>query len=212
MFEPAEPKLFEDEEYELMLTHQLDGQNHYVCHVNILASSPHGPHSIDQKHFSPIPSAKLLFPGDNMLLPRARLLHRIDLEEAKTQEIAKLQDVLHDMQQQVMEANSMVIKEREASRKAIEEAPPIIKETHVLVQDVEKISSLISEVEHLKQSSSFLQPRQSRVPLVSPYYIVSAEHRARVYSVGYLTSSIKEGFELLLRRLSTLHTSYSVDL
>ncbi|KAK8956163.1 hypothetical protein KSP40_PGU012718 [Platanthera guangdongensis] len=75
---------------------------------------------------------------------------RIDLEEAKTQEIAKLQDVLHDMQQQVMEANSMVIKEREASRKAIEEAPPIIKETHVLVQDVEKISSLIAEVEHLK--------------------------------------------------------------
>lgn len=75
---------------------------------------------------------------------------RTDLEEAKTQEIAKLQDVLHDMQQQVMEANSMVIKEREASRKAIEEAPPIIKETHVLVQDVEKISALVAEVEHLK--------------------------------------------------------------
>lgn len=75
---------------------------------------------------------------------------RIDLEEAKAQEIAKLQDVLQEMQQQVEEANSMVIKEREASRKAIEEAPPVIKETPVLVQDVEKISSLTAEVEHLK--------------------------------------------------------------
>lgn len=75
---------------------------------------------------------------------------RIDLEEAKAQEIAKLQDVLHEMQQQVEEANSMIIKEREASRKAIEEAPPVIKETPVIVQDVEKICSLTAEVEHLK--------------------------------------------------------------
>ncbi|XP_020581074.1 myosin-17-like [Phalaenopsis equestris] len=75
---------------------------------------------------------------------------RIDLEEAKAQEIAKLQDSLHEMQQQVEEANSMIIKEREASRNAIEEAPPLIKETTVIVQDVEKISSLTAEVESLK--------------------------------------------------------------
>ncbi|XP_020698771.1 myosin-17 isoform X2 [Dendrobium catenatum] len=75
---------------------------------------------------------------------------RIDLEEAKAQEISKLQDALHEMQQQVEEANSMIIKEREASRKAIEEAPPVIKETPVIVQDVEKISSLTAEVEHFK--------------------------------------------------------------
>lgn len=75
---------------------------------------------------------------------------RTDLEEAKVQEIAKLQDAFHEMQQQVEEANSMIIKEREASRKAIEEAPPVIKETPVIVQDVEKISSLTAEVEHLK--------------------------------------------------------------
>lgn len=75
---------------------------------------------------------------------------QIDLEEAKTQEITKLQDALHEKQQQVEEANSMIIKEREAARKAIEEAPPVIKETPVIVQDVEKISSLTAEVERLK--------------------------------------------------------------
>lgn len=73
-----------------------------------------------------------------------------DLEEAKAQEIAKLQDALHEMQSQVEEAKSMVIKEREAARKAIEESPPVVKETPVIVQDTEKINSLTSEVEKLK--------------------------------------------------------------
>ncbi|CAL9113071.1 unnamed protein product [Musa textilis] len=75
---------------------------------------------------------------------------RTDLEETKAQEIAKLQDMLHEMQLQVEEAKSTVIKEREAARKAIEEALPIIKETPVLVQDTEKIDSLNAEIENLK--------------------------------------------------------------
>ncbi|XP_008808271.2 myosin-17-like isoform X2 [Phoenix dactylifera] len=75
---------------------------------------------------------------------------RTDLEETKAQEIAKLQDMLHEMQLQVQEANFLLIGEREAARKAIEEAPPVIKETPVLVQDTEKIDSLTAEVEHLK--------------------------------------------------------------
>ncbi|KAK7268401.1 hypothetical protein RIF29_12197 [Crotalaria pallida] len=60
---------------------------------------------------------------------------RTDLEEEKTQEIAKLLDTLHTMQTQVEEANARVIKEREAAQKAIEEAPPVIKETPVIIQD-----------------------------------------------------------------------------
>ncbi|OEL22803.1 Myosin-11, partial [Dichanthelium oligosanthes] len=75
---------------------------------------------------------------------------KTDLEEAKAQEIAKLQETLHDMQLQVEEAKAMVVKEREAARKAIEEAPPVIKETPVLVEDTEKINSLTAEVEQLK--------------------------------------------------------------
>lgn len=76
-----------------------------------------------------------------------------DLEETKAQETAKLQDMLHEMQLQVEETNSLLNREREASRKAIEEAPPVIKETPVFVEDTEKIDSLTAEVEHLKVGS-----------------------------------------------------------
>lgn len=75
---------------------------------------------------------------------------RTELEETKAQEVAKLQEALHAMQIQVEEANAKVIKEREAARKAIEEAPPVIKETPVMVQDTAKIEALTAEVENLK--------------------------------------------------------------
>lgn len=75
---------------------------------------------------------------------------RSDLEEAKAQEIGKLQDLLKAMEIQVEEAKSMVIKEREAAQKAIKEAAPVIKETPVIVQDTEKVNSLTSEVKKLQ--------------------------------------------------------------
>nr|DAD49059.1 TPA_asm: hypothetical protein HUJ06_018996 [Nelumbo nucifera] len=75
---------------------------------------------------------------------------RTDLEEAKALEISKLQDSLNAMQIQVEVANAKVIKEREAARKAIEEAPPVIKETSVIIQDTEKVDVLTAEVEKLK--------------------------------------------------------------
>ena len=81
------------------------------------------------------------------------------------------------MRLQVEEANAAVIREREAARKAIEEAPPVIKETPVLVEDTEKINSLTSEVEALKVCFFFLTYRivlhmftiiASRYMLLSP--------------------------------------------
>ncbi|KAI0494609.1 hypothetical protein KFK09_024750 [Dendrobium nobile] len=77
---------------------------------------------------------------------------RTDLEEAKAQEIAKLQSSLQVLQNKVNETNELLAKEREAMKKAIEEAPPIIKETTVLVQDTQKVDSLTAEVEQLKAS------------------------------------------------------------
>ena len=62
-----------------------------------------------------------------------------DLEEAKARETAKLQEALHAMQVKVEEASSMIIKEREAARKAIEEAPPVIKETPVIILEQMKL-------------------------------------------------------------------------
>ncbi|KAI3447180.1 hypothetical protein Pfo_003845 [Paulownia fortunei] len=75
---------------------------------------------------------------------------RTELEETKAQEIVKLQEALHSMQVQVEDANARVIKEREAARKAIEEAPPVIKETPVVIQDTAKIDALTAEIESLK--------------------------------------------------------------
>lgn len=73
-----------------------------------------------------------------------------DLEEAKGQEITKLQNSLQDMQSKVDETKEMVVKEREAAQKAIEEASSVVKETPVLVQDTERIETLSTEVKNLK--------------------------------------------------------------
>ncbi|XP_010274858.1 PREDICTED: myosin-9-like [Nelumbo nucifera] len=75
---------------------------------------------------------------------------RTDLEEAKAQEITKLQNSVQALQNKLDETNELLVKERESARKTIEEAPPVIKETQVLVQDTEKIESLTAEVENLK--------------------------------------------------------------
>ncbi|XP_060182652.1 myosin-11-like [Lycium barbarum] len=77
---------------------------------------------------------------------------RTDLEESKAQEMAKLQEALEAMQKKVDEANALVVKEREAAKKAIEEAPPVIQETPVYVEDTKKVESLMEENNSLKVS------------------------------------------------------------
>lgn len=73
-----------------------------------------------------------------------------DLEEAKAQELSKLQSSMEALQAKLDDTNAMLVKEREAAKKAIEEAPPVVKETELLVQDTEKVDSLTAEVEELK--------------------------------------------------------------
>ncbi|CAN6439793.1 unnamed protein product [Victoria cruziana] len=73
---------------------------------------------------------------------------RIDLEEAKAQEIAKLQTSLGEMQVQLDEANAAIIKEREAAKIAIAQAPPVIKE--VPVEDNTRIEALTNRNEELE--------------------------------------------------------------
>jgi myosin-5 len=74
---------------------------------------------------------------------------RTDLEEAKVQEVAKLQEALHTMRLQLKETTAMVVKEQEAARVAIEEASSVNKEP-VVVEDTEKIDSLSNEIDRLK--------------------------------------------------------------
>ncbi|CAH8360790.1 unnamed protein product [Eruca vesicaria subsp. sativa] len=75
---------------------------------------------------------------------------RTDLEEEKSQEITKLQSSMEEMKKKVEETNVLLVKEREAAKKAIEEAPPVVTETQVVVEDTQKIESLTEQVEGLK--------------------------------------------------------------
>ncbi|KAK4492484.1 hypothetical protein RD792_003293 [Penstemon davidsonii] len=84
---------------------------------------------------------------------------RTDLEEAKSQEIMKLQQSLEAAQRKVEETNTLLLKERETARIAIEEANSIVKETPVPVEDTEKIEALSAEVEKLKD---FLKSEKQR--------------------------------------------------
>lgn len=74
---------------------------------------------------------------------------RIDLEEAKGQEITKLQNALHDMQAQLDEAHAAIIHEKEAAKIAIEQAPPVIKEVPVV--DNGRVEQLTNQNEELQQ-------------------------------------------------------------
>ena len=60
---------------------------------------------------------------------------------------------MHAIQAKMKEANVRVIKEREVARKAIEKAPPIVKETPIIIQDIENINSLMVKVNILKVSN-----------------------------------------------------------
>ncbi|KAL0464349.1 UNVERIFIED_CONTAM: Myosin-12 [Sesamum latifolium] len=77
---------------------------------------------------------------------------RVDIEEAKGQEIAKLQNALQDMQTQLHEAHAAIIHEREAAKIAIEQAPPVIKEVPVV--DNTKVEQLTTQNQELQRNLS----------------------------------------------------------
>lgn len=92
-----------------------------------------------------------------------KIFVQTNLEEAKAQEVAKLQNSLQEIQSKLEETNALLIKERENVKKVVEEAPPVIQETQVVVEDTEKIDALTGEVENLKVqkivlTSAFIQP------------------------------------------------------
>ncbi|RLN16860.1 hypothetical protein C2845_PM02G05230 [Panicum miliaceum] len=77
---------------------------------------------------------------------------RTDLEEAKGQEIGKLQSALQEMQEKIEEAHAAVVKEKEAAKLAIEQAPPKIVEVPVV--DTEKVEQLTSKNKELEDEIS----------------------------------------------------------
>lgn len=81
---------------------------------------------------------------------------RVDIEEAKSQENAKLQIALQDMQQEVKVTKAMLIKEQEAAKKAAEEAR-IIQEVPVV--DTALMDKLTAENNKLKVLVSSLEKK-----------------------------------------------------
>ncbi|XVF32292.1 hypothetical protein REPUB_Repub17cG0069500 [Reevesia pubescens] len=81
---------------------------------------------------------------------------RVDMEEAKTQENAKLQSALQDMQLQFKETKELLAKEREAAKKAAE-LVPVIQEVPVV--DRVMLEKLTSENEKLKAMVSSLEKK-----------------------------------------------------
>ncbi|KAK8712719.1 hypothetical protein V6N13_147948 [Hibiscus sabdariffa] len=88
-----------------------------------------------------------------------------DLEEAKAQEVAKLQSQLQEMQKIIDETNELLEKERESAKKVVEEAPPVVQEKEVLVEDTKQIESLTEELETLKveRSTSQLEEKLANI-------------------------------------------------
>ncbi|KAG4188863.1 hypothetical protein ERO13_A08G192400v2 [Gossypium hirsutum] len=81
---------------------------------------------------------------------------RVDMEEAKTKENAKLQSALQDMQLQFKETKALLAKEREAARRAAE-VVPVIQEVPVV--DNVMLEKLTSENEKLKAMVSSLEKK-----------------------------------------------------
>ncbi|WZY81644.1 hypothetical protein YC2023_028028 [Brassica napus] len=73
---------------------------------------------------------------------------KVDLEEAKAQEVANLQNALTELQEKLDEAHAAIIREKEAAILAIEQAPPVIKEVPVVDNtQLELLTSQNNELE-----------------------------------------------------------------
>uniref|UniRef100_A0A5B6YSU4 Putative Myosin 2 isoform 2 n=1 Tax=Davidia involucrata TaxID=16924 RepID=A0A5B6YSU4_DAVIN len=81
---------------------------------------------------------------------------RADMEETKTQENAKLQSALQEMQLQFKETKAMLMKEHEAAKKAAEQVP-VIREVPVI--DHAMLDKLAVENENLKAMVSSLEKK-----------------------------------------------------
>ncbi|KAK4285594.1 hypothetical protein QN277_002273 [Acacia crassicarpa] len=134
---------------------------------------------------------------------------RIDLEEAKGQEIAKLQSALQEMQSQLEEAHAAIIHEKEAAKLAIESAPPVIKEVPVVDNTkLELLTSknveLESEVEELKKKIEEFEVRCSDMEKESQKRLKEAEE------AHLQATQLQETIERLESNLSNLESENQV--
>ncbi|KAL3573696.1 hypothetical protein D5086_024309 [Populus alba] len=136
---------------------------------------------------------------------------RTDLEEAKAQEVVKFQNSLEEMKNKIEEANALIIKEREAAKKAIDDAPPVIKETQVLVEDTKKIDSLTEEVENLKTTlDSEKQRADDTEKKYSEVKEISEERRKKLEETEKKVQQLQESLQRLEEKLTNLESENKV--
>ncbi|KAA8520316.1 hypothetical protein F0562_014572 [Nyssa sinensis] len=134
---------------------------------------------------------------------------RIDLEEAKGQEIAKLQNALHEMQEKLDEAHAAIIQEKEAAKIAIEQAPPVIKEVPVV--DNTKLELLTNRNEELEGEIRDLNRRVEEFE--QKYTEVQNQSKAILKEVEesqQKASQLQETIERLELNLSNLESENQV--
>ncbi|KAL5720520.1 hypothetical protein ACHQM5_013185 [Ranunculus cassubicifolius] len=134
---------------------------------------------------------------------------RIDLEEAKGQEISKLQYALNDMQGQLDEAQAAIIREKEAAKIAIEQAPPVIKEVPVVDNTkLELLTNQNEELEHdlseYKEKANLYEKRCSEIEKESE------EMSVAVKGLELRVSQLQETVERLEGNVSNLESENQV--
>lgn len=134
---------------------------------------------------------------------------RIDLEEAKGQEITKLQSSLQELQNKLDEANAAIVREKEAARIAIETAPPVIKE--VAVEDNTKLELLTSrnreledELSEFKLKAEDFEKRYSEVQKQTEVLLKETEESQSKLS------QLQETIERFERNMSSLESENQV--
>ncbi|KAM0992340.1 hypothetical protein ACFX13_010771 [Malus domestica] len=136
---------------------------------------------------------------------------RTDLEEAKAQEITKLQNSLQEMQTKLDESNALIVKEQEAAKKAIEEAPPVVQETQVMVEDTEKVESLTAEVDSLKASmESEKQRAEENERKYNEAQTSGEERRKKLEETEKKVSQLQENLTRLEEKLANLESENQV--
>ncbi|KAG4947683.1 hypothetical protein JHK87_043690 [Glycine soja] len=132
-----------------------------------------------------------------------------DLEEAKGQEIAKLQNALQEMKAQLDEAHAAIIHEREAAKIAIEQAPPVIKEVPVVDETklellTNKNEELETEVEELKKKIKEFEESYSEIENENQARLKEAEE------AQLKATQLQETIERLELSLSNLESENQV--
>ncbi|KAL8192670.1 hypothetical protein R6Q57_027855 [Mikania cordata] len=134
---------------------------------------------------------------------------RVDLEEAKGQEITKLQNALQEMQGKLDEAHNQIVHEKEAARIAIEQAPPVIKEVPVV--DNTKVEELENHNHELEDEIVELKKRVEEFE--QKYNGVANESKNRLNELEESQakiSGLQETIERLDANLSNLESENQV--